>query len=150
MEGRDLAGASQAHVISVVLVALFAGRCMLLGSAAPGPRSAGRAAAACGPAGGAIRAAGFSTFATDLGHVIPILTDGFATLTTDLGHVLAIAAHRLAALPTSIPGLFRTELVRSSLFVGGFATLAGDFALLSLVHSRESAATLFGHCLSPF
>src|SRR5690348_2436389 len=104
-------------------------------------------------------------------------------LLADLGHVRAALAHRLAAflagrarlftrelvrgaalmrrVPTLLAGrarLFARELVRPSLLVRRMAALAGDLALLVLVHGSEAALALspFSHfsllplpCLHP-
>jgi hypothetical protein len=41
--------------------------------------------------------------------------------------------------PAGLPGFFRSKLMRSTLLVGGLATLAGYFALLIFIHGSKTA-----------
>jgi hypothetical protein len=60
----------------------------------------------------------------------------------DFGHVLAVLAHDLAALAASLARLLGRELVCGTLLVRCPPALAGDPALLLLVHRRETTLVL--------
>jgi hypothetical protein len=62
-----------------------------------------------------------------------------ATLAPDVGHVLAVAADCLAAFLPRTACFFGIEFVRRSFLVCSLTALAGDFALLVLVHCSEAA-----------
>ena len=87
----------------------------------------------------AIAADGLAAAPADLRHVLAILADADAALAADLGHVLAIPAHRLTSLLASLARLLGGELVGGALLVGRSPSLAGDQALLLLVHGGEAA-----------
>src|SRR5262245_24797766 len=87
----------------------------------------------------AIVAHGFSALAPDLRHVLAILTHALATLLADLGHMASIFAHALAAFLAGVARLVGRELVRRSLLVRRFSTFARDLALLFVIHRGKAA-----------
>jgi hypothetical protein len=71
--------------------------------------------------------------------VVALFGAGFAALLTDFRHVLAVTADGFATLAACFARFVRVELVGSSLFMRRAPTLAGDLALLVVVHCRETA-----------
>jgi len=65
---------------------------------------------------------------------------GQAALASDLGHVGPISAHGLAPLATRLLRFLRIPLVRRASLMGRTPSFAGDLALFSLVHRRESSS----------
>jgi len=64
-----------------------------------------------------------------------------AAFTADLGHVLAISTDGLTSLAAWLGRFLTVELMRVSALMRGLAALACDFALLVVVHRRESSIT---------
>src|SRR5450830_1299695 len=62
----------------------------------------------------------------------------FAALAADFSHVVAVAADCFAPFLAGAAGFFGVELVGRAFLVGRLAALAGDFALLVLVHGSEA------------
>src|SRR5579871_3398893 len=91
-----------------------------------------------------------AALAANVRHVLAVFADGFATFFADLGHMLAIFADSFAALAACLAGLFGGELVSSTLLVSRLAALAGNLALLLLVHGRKSAIARIAHKITPF
>src|SRR5450830_1324948 len=63
----------------------------------------------------------------------------FAALAADFSHVVAVAADCFAPFLAGAAGFFGVELVGRAFLVGRLAALAGDFALLVLVHGSEAS-----------
>jgi hypothetical protein len=56
----------------------------------------------------------------------------------------------LASLPTCRTGFFGREAMRGSFLMRGPPSLACDFALLGLIHTRKSSPLLIIHGWHPF
>lgn len=63
----------------------------------------------------------------------------FAALLADFRHMLTILADGFAAFTPRLTRFLRVKLMSASALMRGFAALAGDFALLLIIHRSESA-----------
>jgi hypothetical protein len=82
------------------------------------------------------------TLATALSAARPLTTLATLAATLTTLATAALAAAAFATLAASLAGLFGGELVGCPLLMRSAATLAGDLALLLLVHPGEAALVL--------